>query len=213
MKALVSGIVIVFTAAVSLAMQQAPKKPQPAGKNAKENTVLDFTVKNIEGKDVKLAQYKGDVLLIINVASECGLTKVNYTQLEPLYNKYKDKGLRILAFPCNDFGHQEPGTSDQIKSFCRKKYHGTYDLFAKVAVKGDDASPLYKFLTGHPNKEIAGDVMWNFQKYLVGRDGKLVAKFDPRVAPKDEKLTSAIEKALKVKKPVAAKKDNSADGA
>ncbi|RJP31324.1 MAG: glutathione peroxidase [Phycisphaerales bacterium] len=174
---------------------------KPSARSGKETSVLDFTVKDIDGKDVALSKYAGDVLLIVNVATKCGLTQANYTALEPLYQKYKDQGLRILAFPCNDFGGQEPGSHEEIKTFCRVTHHGTYGLFSKVKVKGDEADPLYRFLTRHPDEKVAGEVKWNFQKYLVGRDGKSIEKFDPRVAPDDPRLTEAIEKALKVERP------------
>lgn len=176
--------------------------PEPQAPTAAEkSSVLDFSVKDIDGKDVPLSKFKGDVLLIVNVATQCGLTEANYTRLEPLYQKYKAQGFRILAFPCNDFGGQEPGTHEEIKSFCRTTHHGTYELFSKVAVKGDKVEPLYKYLTEHPDKEIAGPVQWNFQKYVVGRDGKVIAKYSPRTNPDDEKLTAAIETALKAERP------------
>lgn len=190
------------------ARQTAPAKPAteppaPAKSEAAPKSVLDISVKSMDGKDVQLKQYAGQVLLIVNVASQCGLTERNYTQLEPLYEKYKDKGFRILAFPCNDFGAQEPGTHEEITKFCRDKYHGTYDLFGKVAVKDNAICPLYKYLTEHPDAKIKGPVQWNFQKYLVGRDGQVLEKFDPKVNPNDEKLTQAIEKALAAPAPAA----------
>ena len=113
-------------------------------------------------------------------------------------NKYKDKGFKVLAFPANNFGNQEPGSNSEIKAFCKKK-KGTFDMFAKISVKGDDQCDLYKFLTTHPNKDVAGDVAWNFQKYLVGGDGKVIAMYGPRTAPDDKKLLTAIEKALEIK--------------
>ncbi len=115
-----------------------------------------------------------------------------------IYNKYKDKGFTVLAFPANNFGKQEPGSNSEIKAFCAKK-NATFDLFAKISVKGDDQCALYKFLTNHPSKDIAGAVAWNFQKYLVGRDGKVIAKYGPRTAPDGKDITAAIEKALEVK--------------
>jgi glutathione peroxidase len=159
-------------------------------------------VKSIDGADVKLDKYKGEVLLIVNVASKCGLTERNYKELEPLYEKYKDQGFTILGFPANDFMGQEPGTDEQIKEFCTKR-DVKFPLFSKISVKGDAQAPLYKYLTTHPSKEIAGDVEWNFQKYLVGRDGKVIAKFSPRTDPSDPKLTAAIDEALKAPKPGA----------
>jgi len=117
--------------------------------------------------------------------------------LESLQNKYREKGFRILAFPANNFGRQEPGTNKEIKEFCASKFHVSFDMFAKVSVKGDDMCDLYKFLTGVSGKhEFAGDVKWNFQKYLIDGDGKIIAKFPPPVSPEDEKVTAVIEKAL-----------------
>ena len=164
--------------------------------NAAKQSVYDFKVETIDGKEVKLDQYKGDVLLIVNVASKCGLTDRNYKELEPLYQKYKDQGLRILAFPANNFMGQEPGSNLEIKQFCSKNYDVTFDLFAKVSVKGDDICPLYHYLTNHPNPAVAGPVAWNFQKYLVGRDGEVIAMFSPKTPPSDKELVAAIEKAL-----------------
>jgi glutathione peroxidase len=161
---------------------------------------LSMNVKDIDGKDVSLSKYAGDVCLVVNVASRCGLTP-QYEGLEALYRKHKEKGLRILAFPANNFGRQEPGTNDQIKQFCKSKYDVSFDLFAKISVKGDDQAPLYKYLTNHSDKAIAGEVKWNFQKYLIGRDGQVIAKFAPQTKPDDQKLTSTIEKALAAKRP------------
>ncbi|MCB9849242.1 MAG: glutathione peroxidase [Phycisphaerales bacterium] len=173
-----------------------------AKSSAKEvKSVLDFEVKTIDGETVKLDKYRGDVCLIVNVASQCGLTDGNYKALEPLYKKYHDQGFRVLAFPANNFGAQEPGTNDEIKKFCTNKYNVTFDLFDKVSVKGDDICPLYDYLTHHPDKEIAGDVLWNFQKYLVDREGNVIAKFDPRTSPNDEKLVAELAKALAEPKP------------
>ena len=137
------------------------------------SSIYEFTVKDIDGKDVTLAKYKGDVLLIVNVASQCGLT-------------------------ANNFGGQEPGTNAEIKTFCQQ-HSVTFDLFDKISVKGKDEAPLYAFLTKHPDKAIAGDVQWNFQKYLIGRDGTVLAKFTPTTYPEDKHITDAIEKALEAK--------------
>jgi len=198
-------------AAASLAQDEKKPADTQASKPASEaKSVLDFTVKDIEGRDVALRKFEGDVLLIVNVATQCGLTEANYTQLEPLYQKYKDKGFRILAFPCNDFGGQEPGTAEEIKSFCRGTHHGTYDLFAKIEVKGASVCPLYTYLTGHPSDKVKGDVRWNFQKYLVGRDGQPIAKFEPKVNPGDTALGAEIEKALAVARPTRTEKPESA---
>ena len=124
-----------------------------------------------------------------------------YSGLESLFKKYKNDGLRVLAFPANNFANQEPGTNADIKKFCSSKFGVTFDLFAKVSVKGDDQLPLYQFLTSHPDKAIAGKVAWNFQKYLVGRDGAVIAKFGPTTKPESKKMVKAIEKALAAKVP------------
>jgi glutathione peroxidase len=161
-------------------------------------SIHGFKVKDIDGQEVDLARYKGDVLLIVNVASKCGLTEKSYAGLEAVYKKYKDQGLKILAFPANNFGGQEPGSNSEIKEFCAGK-NVTFDLFDKISVKGEDQAPLYAYLTRHPDKAIAGDVPWNFQKYLVGRDGAVLAKFGPKTAPEDKEVIDAIEKALAAK--------------
>lgn len=192
-----AGATIAAALALGVLAMAEEKKDAPAGAEAR--SVYDFTVKTIDGEEVKLDKYKGDVLLIVNVASKCGLTDSNYKELEPLYQKYKEQGFTILAFPANDFGAQEPGTNEEIKAFCAK-YKVSFPLFAKIAVKGDEQAPLYRYLTTHPDESIRGDVQWNFQKYLVGRDGKVLKKFSPRTAPNDAELTAAVEEALKAPK-------------
>ncbi len=156
--------------------------------------VLGFTMKSIDGKEVALSKYRGKVLLIVNVASQCGNTP-QYKDLEALYRKYKDEGFVILGFPANNFGAQEPGTDQEIKTFCSTTYDVTFDLFSKISVKGEDQHPLYKLITS--DSSYGGDVKWNFQKYLVDRKGKIVGKYLPKMQPMSEELTSAIEKALK----------------
>lgn len=158
------------------------------------DSVLDFTVKDIDGQEVNLDKYQGNVLLIVNVASKCGLTP-QYEQLEALHEKYADRGLRILGFPANNFGQQEPGTDAEIKAFCTTKYQVGFDMFSKVSVKGDDIAPLYKFLTAE-NEPFAGDIQWNFTKFLVDRDGKVIARFEPKTTPDAEEVIQAIESAL-----------------
>ncbi len=157
---------------------------------------LDLTVKDIDGRDVNLADYKGQVVMIVNVASKCGLTP-QYEKLEALYRKYKDQGFVILGFPANNFMGQEPGTNEEIKQFCSTKYNVTFPMFSKISVKGDDIAPLYAWLTSKDtNPEFSGDIEWNFAKFLVGRDGKVKARFSPRTAPDDASVTAAIEKEL-----------------
>ncbi len=159
---------------------------------------LGFKVKDIDGKEVDLAKkYEGKVALIVNVASKCGLTDKNYAQLSELYTKYNEKGLAILAFPANNFGEQEPGSDADIKEFCTKEKNVAFDIFSKVSVKGDDQAPLYNFLTSEEsNKGFAGEIEWNFTKFLVGKDGKIVARFGPKVDPEDPKVVKAIEDAI-----------------
>lgn len=157
---------------------------------------LDFKVTNIKGETEDLEDYEGKVVLIVNVASRCGYTK-QYEGLQSMYEKYQDKGLVILGFPCNQFGGQEPGTSEQILEFCTSKFNVSFPMFEKIDVKGDDAAPIYKYLS---SKEIgpkeAGDVSWNFEKFLIDREGNLVKRFQNKVAPGDEELTNAVESLL-----------------
>jgi glutathione peroxidase len=146
------------------------------------------------GKESSLKAYQGKVILIVNVASKCGLTP-QYAGLEALYQKHKDAGLVVLGFPCNDFGGQEPGTIAEIQTFCKTTYKVTFPLLAKLSVKGKDQHPLYAALTG-PQGAFPGDVTWNFGKFLIGRDGKPLARFEPKTKPDAPELTAAIEKAL-----------------
>jgi len=160
-------------------------------------TVWDYNLPSIDGKPLPLATYKGKVALIVNVASQCGYTR-QYAGLEALYEKYKDQGLVVLGFPANNFGGQEPGTNDEIRQFCTRNYKVTFPMFAKVSVAGDDKTPLYQYLTGkEANEKTAGEIRWNFTKFLAGRDGKVIARFEPDVAPEDPELVTAIEAALK----------------
>jgi glutathione peroxidase len=163
----------------------------------KAQSVFDFTMKSIDGKEIPLARYKGNVVLIVNVASQCGYTP-QYKDLEALYRKYRDKRFMILGFPANNFGAQEPGTDAEIKSFCQRTYNVTFDMFAKISVKGDDQHPLYKFLTASTkNPKFAGEVKWNFQKYLIDKNGNIIGKYLSSVEPLSKMLTDAIEAAMK----------------
>ena len=163
---------------------------------AAEKTVHDFTLNSIEGQSTPLASFKGKVVLLVNVASRCGFTP-QYAGLEALYEKYKDRGFVIVGIPANNFGAQEPGTNQEIKTFCTSKYHVTFPMMAKVSVKGDDITPLYAFLTDKmANPKTGGEIGWNFTKFLIGPDGKVLARFDSEVEPDSKDLTSAIEKAL-----------------
>ncbi len=162
-----------------------------------DKTVLDFTLKNIDGKETALSAYKGKVLMLVNVASKCGYTP-QYEGLQALYAKYKDQGLVVLGIPANNFGAQEPGTNEEIKQFCTLKYNVSFPMFAKISVKGDDIHPLYKFLTDKTtDPQFGGDIKWNFNKFLVARDGKLIARFESGDKPEGEKVTQAVEQALK----------------
>ena len=160
------------------------------------SNVLDFTLNSIDGKPAPLSQYQGKVVLIVNVASRCGFTP-QYTGLEKVYEKYKDQGFVILGFPANNFGGQEPGTNEEIKTFCSSKYNVTFPMYSKISVKGADIHPLYQFLTDkQANPKTGGDIQWNFTKFLVGKDGKVIARFESAVTPESADVTSAIEKAL-----------------
>ncbi len=168
--------------------------------SAKTKSVLDFKMKNIDGKEVALKSYKGDVLLIVNTASRCGYTP-QYEGLEAIYEKYNSQGFKVLGFPANNFNSQEPGSEAEIKEFCESKYKVTFPMFAKISVKGDDQHPLYNFLTKkETNPQFAGDISWNFNKFLVNRKGEVVARFSSEDTPESEAVTSAIEKYLKEKK-------------
>ena len=158
--------------------------------------LYSFTMKDIDGKSVSLADYKGKVLVLVNVASKCGFTG-QYEGLESLYKRYHDRGLVILGFPANDFLWQEPGTDAEIKTFCSLKYGVTFPMFSKISVKGSDMHPLYQYLTDkETNPQFAGAISWNFNKFLVGRDGKILARFGSRTTPADKELVEAVEKAL-----------------
>jgi glutathione peroxidase len=164
---------------------------------ATAGSIYDIKLKDIDGKDTTLAAYKGKAVLIVNVASKCGYTK-QYAGLQALYEKYQGQGLVVLGFPCNQFGGQEPGTNEEIKSFCSSKYHVTFPLFDKIEVNGGNRHPLYVQLAGK-DSPFPGDIKWNFNKFLIGKDGKILNRFDSRVAPDAEELTKAVEAALVAK--------------
>ena len=159
-------------------------------------SALDFKAKDGEGKEVDLARYKGQVVLIVNTASRCGYTP-QYQGLEELHKRYKEKGFSVLAFPANEFGAQEPGTDKEIQEFCKSKYDVTFPVHSKIVVKGDGIHPLYAFLTGaETDPGFAGPIKWNFTKFLVNRKGEVVARFEPKETPDSEAVKAAIEKAL-----------------
>lgn len=146
-------------------------------------SIYDFTVKDARGNDVDLSTYKGKVLLIVNVASECGLANSNYTELNQIYKKYKDQGLEILAFPCNQFGNQEPGNNEQILEFACTRFKAEYPVFDKINVNGESAHPLYKFLKSSKGGLFGDSIKWNFSKFLVDREGKVVDRYAPTTSP------------------------------
>ena len=158
-------------------------------------SVLEFKVKDIEGKEVDLASYKGKTLLIVNVASKCGNTK-QYKDLVALSDKYKDKNFLVLGFPANEFGGQEPGTNEEIKKFCTANFQVTFPMFSKVVVKGKDITPLFQYLTTAENPDAKGDIKWNFEKFLVGPDGQLKHRFAAGLNPSDEKISKAIDELI-----------------
>jgi glutathione peroxidase len=159
-------------------------------------TVYSFKLKSIDGQPVSLHSYRGKVLLLVNVASKCGYTP-QYAGLEALYKKYKDRGLVIVGIPANNFASQEPGTNEEIKTFCHNKYDVTFPMMSKISVKGDDKAPLYAFLTDKSiNPEVGGEIKWNFTKFLFDRNGKPVERFEPAVTPDSPQVTAAIESAL-----------------
>jgi glutathione peroxidase len=168
--------------------QEADRKPA---------SVLEFTVNDIDGKAVPLSKYKGKVLLIVNTASRCGHTP-QYAALQKLHEKYQGQGLAILAFPANEFGKQEPGTDQQIKEFCTASYSVEFDLFSKIVARGEGQAPVYQFLTSsETNGEFGGEIRWNFTKFLVSREGKVVARYEPKIKPDDPQVVEAIEKQLR----------------
>jgi glutathione peroxidase len=163
---------------------------------AEPKSIYDFTLKSIDGQPTPLSEYKGKVVLLVNVASRCGFTP-QYTALEATFEKYKSRGLVIVGVPANNFMGQEPGTNEEIKTFCTKKYNVSFPMMSKLSVKGDDKTPLYQFLTGKDtDPKFAGDIKWNFTKFLFDRKGNPVARFEPAVTPDAPEVTAAIEAAL-----------------
>ena len=169
-----------------------------AAEKGEEKTpaALDFKMNTLDGKEADLSKYLGDVVMVVNVASKCGLTP-QYEQLQQLHEKYSDKGLTILGFPCNQFLKQEPGTAEEIREFCRVNYGVTFPMFAKVEVNGKGACDLYKHLTSLDTKPTgAGKISWNFEKFVIGRNGKVVARFAPRTKPDAPEVINSLEEEL-----------------
>ena len=167
-----------------------------AGSLFAASSIYDFTLPSIDGKPTPLGSFKGKVVLVVNVASQCGYTP-QYTALEAVYEKYKDRGLVVLGFPANNFGQQEPGTNAEIKTFCSSKYNVTFPMFAKISVLGRDQNSLYAYLTKEANPSVAGDIQWNFTKVLVDRSGHVVKRFESPVTPDSPQVIESIEKLLK----------------
>jgi len=161
------------------------------------SSIHEFTMKSLDGKQVPLANFKGKVMLVVNVASQCGYT-YQYEGLQALYMKYKDRGLVLTGFPANNFGAQEPGSDEEIGAFCKSKFGVTFPMFSKISVKGSDKAPLYQFLTdAKANPKTGGEIQWNFTKFLVDRNGKVIHRFEPAVEPDSKEIEAAVEAALK----------------
>lgn len=192
MKTLLKSLCCALSLALVAGFASAEDKPA----NAKKDPVLGNTMKSLTGKPVDLESYKGKVLLVVNVASKCGATP-QYKSLEDLHKKYADKGLAVLGFPCNQFGKQEPGSSEEIADFCKKNYGVEFDMFGKIDVNGDEAAPLYRFLTSkEAGIDDVGPVKWNFEKFLISREGKVVARWRTKVQPDSPEVVAVIEKEL-----------------
>ena len=210
LRASVFGLILGVMAAAPLSIEPsiaAAQPPSSAKKDGKKKTgkkkgkkkapALDFKMKTLDGKEQSLKAYRGNVILMVNVASKCGLTP-QYEGLQALYEQYAEKGFVILGFPANNFGHQEPGSNEDIKAFCTSKYGVTFPMFAKVSVRGKEICPLYQYLTDEKAKHGQGGIIpWNFTKFIINRKGKVVKRFGPRTKPSNEKLTTMIETQLK----------------
>jgi len=192
---LTSAFALAFICAAAFGVSSSSFASAPIT-GEKMNSIYDFSLKDIDHKEVALSQYRGKVVMIVNVASRCGFTP-QYEGLQKIYMKYKDRGFVILGFPANNFMAQEPGTDEEIKTFCSAKYSVTFPIFSKISVKGDDIHPLYKLLTSKDtNPEFGGDIKWNFSKFLVDKNGKVIARFEPAIKPESDPVIQAIEKAL-----------------
>lgn len=186
MKQFIAFVVVILLFAGTAIPQDKKEKPMPQFYN--------FTMKTIDGKEKSLSDYKGKVVMVVNVASFCGFTP-QYKELEAIYKQYKDKGFVIAGFPANNFGKQEPGTDKDIATFCERNFGVSFDLYSKISVKGDDIHPLYKYLT--TESDFKGDIGWNFTKFLVDKNGKIASKFESKVKPNAQEVTSKIDELLK----------------
>ena len=176
-------------------VEPAAQPDNQAATPANTMKIYDYKLESLDGKPVDMSKYEGKVLLIVNTASKCGYTG-QYAGLQAISEKYKAQGLEVLGFPANNFGGQEPGSATEIGEFCQKNYGVTFDLFAKSSVKGADKSPLFSYLTETANPQKIGEIDWNFEKFLISRDGQLVDRFKSAVTPQSEPLTKAIEAQL-----------------
>ena len=195
--ALAATVIAGCANAQDMPAENAPEAPaaQPEPKK-EESTALQFKMESLDGKEVDLSKYKGKVTLIVNTASRCGNTP-QYAGLEKLNEKYAEQGLAVLGFPANEFGKQEPGSNEDIGEFCQKNYGVKFDMFSKVVVKGEGITPLYEYLTSaKTNPEFPGEITWNFEKFLIGRDGKIAARFKPATKPESPEVVAAIEAEL-----------------
>ncbi|HEY1858764.1 MAG TPA: glutathione peroxidase [Gemmataceae bacterium] len=193
LAAVILGFVVLFAA------NSSPRAGEKKGDQSVP-PALNFTMKGLDGKDVDLSKYQGKVVLVVNVASKCGFTP-QYKGLQSLHDRYASEGLVVLGVPANNFGKQEPGTNEEIAKFCDSKYSVKFDMLAKVSVKGDDECPLYKYLTSkETDPKFAGDIKWNFTKFLINRKGDVVGRFEPKVDPQSDELMKAIEVELEKKK-------------
>ena len=175
-----------------ISFSQAETNTKSSTMKAENKVMIDHKVKNIDGTEVDLSSYRGKALLIVNTASYCGYTR-QYADLKKLQDQYAQKGFTVLAFPCNDFGGQEPGSAEEIKSFCKGRFEVNFPLFEKVRAKGPNKSPLYKTLTEDTVEGIKGEIRWNFTKFLVSKSGKVVKRYESRVNPNDPAVHEAIE--------------------
>ena len=187
--------IALLLAALAPACSKKQAEPAPVTVS-KDLPMWNAPIKTLQGKDTNLASYKGKALLLVNVASKCGLTP-QYTQLEQLQKQYGDKGFTVIGFPCNQFGKQEPGSAEEIETFCSTKYGVTFPMMEKVEVNGEGRHPIYKELTAIPDeKAYTGDIRWNFEKFVVSADGSKITRFDPKTKPDDPSVIAAIEAAL-----------------
>ena len=188
------GVLLTLLTIAAIALNAGPGNEIPKG--GKQAMIYNFALKSIDGKEVNLSQYRGKALLLVNVASQCGYTP-QYEGLQKIYSKYKDRGLVVLGFPANNFGAQEPGTDQEIKTFCSTRYNVTFPMFSKISVKGPDQHPLYQYLTNATtNPKFGGEIKWNFNKFLIDKQGKIAARFDSKDAPESETVVGALEKVL-----------------